>query len=306
MNYGALIFLAAFFALASSWFGFVLTPQAQVGQLRQTNTVPAGELYPEAPPGLARQGLDVYRANGCAYCHSQQVDQKGTVCRVVLADPGTNQNAVLAALLKVREDWTEAQAKEAIAKSRLHVLEGVAKEAADNASKALKAAGAKTELWVVPVGPDMARGWGKRRTVAEDYLFDSPVMLGSQRIGPDLANVGLRRPDPKWQLRHLYAPRIEVKDSTMAPYRFLFEMRKIEHERSPDALEDLPAELAPGPGYEIVPKTEAKALAAYLVNLHMDAPLFDAPLTLPAPPPATNAAAALLTNAAPQSMEKPK
>jgi len=34
MNYGPLIFLAAFFALAGSWFGFVLTPQIQVGQLQ--------------------------------------------------------------------------------------------------------------------------------------------------------------------------------------------------------------------------------------------------------------------------------
>ncbi len=66
MNYGPLLFLAAFFALASSWFGFVLSPQLQIGQLRQTNSVPNGETYPVARPGLARQGLDIYRANGCA------------------------------------------------------------------------------------------------------------------------------------------------------------------------------------------------------------------------------------------------
>ena len=39
MNYGPLVFLAAFFALASSWCGFVLTPQLQIGRLQQTNTV---------------------------------------------------------------------------------------------------------------------------------------------------------------------------------------------------------------------------------------------------------------------------
>jgi len=33
MNYGPLVFLGAFFALAASWFGFVLTPQLQVGRL---------------------------------------------------------------------------------------------------------------------------------------------------------------------------------------------------------------------------------------------------------------------------------
>jgi hypothetical protein len=86
------------------------------------------------------------------------------------------------------------------------VLQGATKEEADRASKAIAATGAKTALWIVPIGPDIARGWGKRRTVAEDYLFDYPVMLGSQRIGPDLANVGLRQPDLNWHLRHLYAP----------------------------------------------------------------------------------------------------
>ena len=38
MNYGPLLFLAAFFALAGSWSGFVLAPQFQIGRLQQTNT----------------------------------------------------------------------------------------------------------------------------------------------------------------------------------------------------------------------------------------------------------------------------
>jgi hypothetical protein len=39
-------------------------------------------------------------------------------------------------------------------------------------------------------GADLARGWGRRRTVARDYLRDQPVMLGTVRFGPDLA-IGL-------------------------------------------------------------------------------------------------------------------
>ena len=55
MNYGPLVFLAAFFALASSWCGFVLTPQLQIGRLQQTNTVSgAAVAYPVSRPGLAR------------------------------------------------------------------------------------------------------------------------------------------------------------------------------------------------------------------------------------------------------------
>src|SRR5438552_15527857 len=104
MNYGPLIFLAACFALAASWFGFVLKPEMQIGHLQQTNTVGTAATYPLARPGLARQGLDVYRANGCFYCHSQQIGQSGTVCDVLLADAGTNQNAVIDALLKVKPE----------------------------------------------------------------------------------------------------------------------------------------------------------------------------------------------------------
>jgi len=312
MNYGPLIFLAAFFALAGSWSGFVLTPQLQIGRLQQTNTVgSAATTYPVARPGLAGQGLEVYRANGCAYCHSQQVGQTDTLLEVALTDPGTNQAATIAALLKLAEAPTnqptlltalpELEAARAkTANSALlnglpkTFLRSSTREAANAAVKTLNSTSAKAQLWIVPVGPDLARGWGKRRTVAEDFLFDAPVMPGSQRVGPDLANLGTRQPDVNWHLLHLYAPQFQVKGSTMPPYRFLFEKRKIKLQPSPEALV-LPAEAAPPAGYEVVPKPAAKALAAYLVNLRADSPLFTAPVTLPAPvaaPASTNAATA--------------
>src|SRR5207248_4915906 len=116
------------------------------------------------------------------------------------------------------------------------VLTDVAQSAADAAVERLEPTGAKPEVKVVPTGPDIARGWGKRRSVAEDFLFDQPVMLGSQRIGPDLADVGSRLPVAEWHLQHLYHPQIVVSKSVMPPYRFLFEKRKIGREPSPDAL----------------------------------------------------------------------
>jgi cbb3-type cytochrome oxidase cytochrome c subunit len=296
MNYGPLLFLAAFFALATSWFGFVLTPQIQLGRLQQTNTLGTATAYPVARPGLAQQGREVYRANGCAACHSQQVGQTGTRLEVVLAEAGTNQPATLAALLKLKPDLSEAKARELLDGLPKSVLQAATREEADAALKLLNGAGAKAQLWVVPVGPDIARGWGKRRLVAEDYLFDYPVMPGSMRVGPDLANVGARQIDQHWHLRHLYAPRLEVKQSIMPPYRFLFEKRRIERDPSPEALA-LPKELAPASGYEIVPKPEAKALVAYLLSLRADAPLFDAPFSVPAaaPAPATTNAPAPAT-----------
>jgi cbb3-type cytochrome oxidase cytochrome c subunit len=287
MNYGPLIVLAAFFGLATSWFGFVLTPQMQVGHLQQTNVLAGNVTYPVARPGLARQGLDVYRANGCASCHSQQLLQTKTVCEVVLTDAGTNQGAVIQALFQLKPGLPGTKAGELLQALPQPLLENATRDAADNAMKILQPTGAKAELRIVPVGPDIARGWGKRRTVAEDFLYDYPAMPGSLRIGPDLASVGLRR-DANWQLQHLYAPAHEVKGSVMPPYRFLFEKRRIERAPSPDALA-MPPELAPEPGYEIVPKREARALVAYLLSLRSDAPLFNAPVTVPEPVPASSA-----------------
>src|SRR5690349_7878102 len=116
MNYGPLIFLAAFFALASSWFGLVLSPQLQVGRMEQTNTLSTGVSYPVARAGMARQGLDVYRENGCAYCHSQQLGQDATVCEVVLSEMGTNKTKVIATLLARKLAANEADANRLAAK----------------------------------------------------------------------------------------------------------------------------------------------------------------------------------------------
>jgi cbb3-type cytochrome oxidase cytochrome c subunit len=296
MRYGPLIFLAAFFALASSWVTFVLAPQLQVGQLQQTNAVGQAVSYPIARPGLARAGAEVYRANGCQYCHTRQVGQTGTEFEVTLTEAGTNQAAVLEALLQVTGGPKESAARQSLSGLPKVVRREPAKEAADAVAKALNAAGAKTQVGVQPTGPDIARGWGKRRTVAEDYLFDYPVMLGSRRVGPDLANVGLRLSDLNWHLRHLYAPQGEVNGSTMPSYRFLFQTRRAGQTNSPDALvfaANTPAKLLPPSGYEVVPTPEAKALAAYLVSLRADAPLFDAPFSVAAAaaPASTNAPA---------------
>ncbi len=291
MNHGPLVFLAALFALAASWFGFVLAPQVQLGSLQPTNTVPPGVTYPVSRPGLARDGLEVYRANGCAYCHSQQIIQTGTVCDVMLTEPGTNRAALITALTDI--GLSDAEAERALRELARPVLSGMPKLKADNAAKALTAAGAKAQVWIIPTGPDIARGWGKRRSVAEDSLYDNPVMLGAARVGPDLADVGSRRPDVNWHLRHFYAPRLEVKGSTMPPYRFLFETRKIERAPSAEAM-ILPPALAPPAGYEVVPKTEALALAAYMLSLRADAPLFTTPMTVAmasAPSTSTNAPA---------------
>ncbi len=113
---------------------------------------------------------------------------------------------------------------------------------------------------------DMKRGWGTRRNVPRDYIYDKPIMLGTMRTGPDLANIGVRGYYADWHLKHLYNPRMMVPGSIMPPFRFLFEKRKIVGETSSDALE-LTGEWKAEPGYEVVPTGDAKDLAAYLLSL---------------------------------------
>lgn len=288
MKSSSYVFLAAFLALSASWAGLVLVPQLQIGSAVQTKTIPAGDKYPVARPGLAQQGAEVYRSLGCVYCHSQQVGQQGVKVEVVLLDAGTNAANVFSAIAKVKPELAKPETLVGLPKTITEVTDIAASEPL---TKAVSEAGGKIEVIVVPTGADQKWGWGKRRTVAQDYVYDQVVQIGTRRAGPDLANVGAasRKPDVNWHLLHLYAPTAVVKDSTMPGYQFLFEKRKIGKSPSDEALK-LTGELAPPAGYEIVPTEKARALAAYLVSLHADAPLFESPVT-PPPAPVTTAAA---------------
>jgi cbb3-type cytochrome oxidase cytochrome c subunit len=291
MNYGPLVFLVSFLAISVSWFGLILKPQVQIGSAQaETNIVATSEMYPLGRPGMAREGADVYRSLGCAACHSQQVGQSGIVVDVMLTGVGSNAMAVANALVK---DFGMKVSGPGLAAGLPRVIvNGTDIDAANAAIKELEPTGAKLVARIVPVGPDIARGWGVRRTVAADYLYDSPVLLGSQRVGPDLANVGARLPDVNWQLAHLYSPQAFVKGSPMPPYRFLFEKKKLAQGAQPsgDAVKFLNG--AGEPGYEIVPKSEARQLVAYLLSLRAETPIFEAPLSgAPASTTATNTAA---------------
>lgn len=266
------IFLAAFIAASASWAGFVLAPQIQLGDLAQSKPTGSDTLYPTARPGLAAQGAEVYRSLGCVHCHTQQVRQEGAYCEVVLTKLGTNLPSVQAVLAK----FGTSSSKES---PQLGVIARVADVPAGEPLKAaLKKAGATAELHTIATGTDIARGWGFRQSIAQDYLYDQPVQLGARRNGPDLSNIGAGKPSD-WQLVHLFQPKAVVKDSTMPPYPFLFQIRKQGAARSPEAL-NLPAGFAPASDMEVVPTEAGRALVAYLASLRKDAPFFEAPFTL--------------------------
>jgi cytochrome c oxidase cbb3-type subunit II len=126
---------------------------------------------------------------------------------------------------------------------------------------------------------DILRGWGNRFTVAQDYLNDYPVMLGSLRAGPDLTNIGARQTNENWHLLHLYNPRRVVPGSSMPRYPFLFNVK--------------PGAQPTQESIERLATDDARHLVAYLLSLQATTPLLESPL----PAAATNAPAATDTNA---------
>jgi cbb3-type cytochrome oxidase cytochrome c subunit len=320
VNQGPFIFLGVFFALVASWFGLIVQPQLQIGRAQlTTNMLDPAQIYPQARPGLAQRGLQVYRSLGCATCHTQQIQQQGTVFDVILAGAGTNVAEVIKTVLAVRPGLTAPEAAKLVERAPVPVLEHVEDRLeAFAVADRLTASGAKVQTHIVPVGADIARGWGLARSVAADFLYDQPVLLGSQRIGPDLANVGARLPDPEWHYRHLYDPTGVVPKSIMPPYRFLFEQAT--RSTAADDTRRIPpsdASMFSGnrtnwtqtgafeaagtgaiqEGIQLVPTDDARALVAYLLSLKVTTPLLERPVTTPsAAPVATTNAATAVTN----------
>ncbi len=198
MDRGFVLFLGALLTFTSAWAGLVLAPNVQLGELQATS-----EDYPRQRTEEELRGRRVYQANGCIYCHSQQIR------------PTTFGN-----------------------------------------------------------NADVARGWGKRRSVPRDYVNDKPVLLGTMRTGPDLANVGMRW-SADWQHKHLYNPRMMTPGSIMPPFKFLYETRAIDGSPSPDAVALTGRWAAEIPeGHEVVATDDARALVAFLMSLDQS---FDLP-----------------------------
>jgi cytochrome c oxidase cbb3-type subunit II len=151
----------------------------------ELSRIPAGAGV-EPLTALEAEGRDVYVANGCSYCHTQQVR---------------------------------------------------------------------------PLDEDKVFG---RPSAAGDFKYQTPELLGSERTGPDLTNIGARQPSSVWQYIHLYEPRAVVPESIMPSFSWLFTVV----DRAPAGATPvaLPKTFAPSHGV-VIPSHEAEALIAYLVAL---------------------------------------
>lgn len=191
MNNEIKLISGAMVMLALSTSALVVLPYLQV---HDTPPLPGLKPYTSAE----RRGREVYIANGCVYCHSQQPRAKA-------------------------------------------------------------------------FAPDYSRGWG-RATVAGDYAYDQPHLLGTMRTGPDLMNIGVRQPSEQWHLGHLYQPRAYMPGSIMPSYPFLFEAKS--KADKDDVVVNLPPGQAPA-GQTVVARPQALDLVKYLQSLDRSYPAID-------------------------------
>ena len=67
------LFLGIFGTFAFSWVGLTVIPNWQIGHLDPQMEEDGSDAYPQPQSGMVERGAHVYAANGCIYCHSQQV-----------------------------------------------------------------------------------------------------------------------------------------------------------------------------------------------------------------------------------------
>ncbi|MGZ3518353.1 MAG: cbb3-type cytochrome c oxidase subunit II [Vulcanimicrobiaceae bacterium] len=114
---------------------------------------------------------------------------------------------------------------------------------------------------VRPLVPDKIFG---RPSVAGDYAYDTPQLLGTERNGPDLTNIGARQPSEIWQYIHLWNPRAVVHDSIMPRYTWLFAVKTKSDQG--DVTVPLPPGFAPARGVVVI-TAQVRDLVAYLKSL---------------------------------------
>lgn len=114
---------------------------------------------------------------------------------------------------------------------------------------------------VRPLAEDKVFG---RPSAPGDFAYQTPELLGSERTGPDLTEVGVRRDSDVWQYMHLYNPRSVVPESIMPSFAWMFHV--VAQAPPGTTAVPLPPAYAPTHGV-VIPTQQAQALVAYLLSL---------------------------------------
>jgi cbb3-type cytochrome oxidase cytochrome c subunit len=322
------LFLGIFGTFAFSWIALTVIPNWQIGHLNPESDEEGTEIYPRPQSGMFERGGHVYAANGCVYCHSQQV-RADYAADDIERKWGNRRSAprdyifdrpVFLGKMRMGQDLANIGAR-APAPEESPAPAGAASPAAQGAAPSPAAAQAASSGSSPATAPGASPGASPAATSPPAVLQTSSVPPG-QPIGAASPSPGqiasgtpgssppaptAQTPGAPWPIQtaglppmysaawhhvHLYSPRSINLDSNMPSYRFLYEKRRIAGERSADALQ-LSGSDAPPEGWEVVPSYDAKCLVAYLLALNQSHPLKEARLVGGAPAPAGSPAPAV-------------
>lgn len=301
------LFLGIFGIFAFSWLGMTVVPNLQIGSLNPQTDEDGGDVYPAPPSGMALRGAQVYAANGCVYCHTQQVrpdyggsdlERKWGVRRSAPRDY-IFEPIVMLGKMRTGPDLANVGHRPALEEKGAATpppptagtspVAGAPATAAAAASPAASASPAGTVNSTAAAAPAAPAGTPPLPPAgnqsAANVATAAPLMVANPK---ELTADGKPLPyTAAWHHRHLYNPRSVSEDSNMPAYRFLYEKRRITGVVSPEAINfagDTREE--PEIGWEIVPSYDAQCLVAYLMTRDQSHALKEAksPLTLaPAP-----------------------
>jgi cytochrome c oxidase cbb3-type subunit 2 len=315
------LFLGIFGTFFFSWAGLALIPNFQIGHLDPQSDEDGSDVYPAPKSGMAERGRQVYAANGCVYCHTQQVradyaasdiDRKWGERRSAPRDylferptflgkmrmgpdlanvgkraPAEDANALQPAAAGASPSGSASPAAAPPAA-------GASSPAAGESAPPPPAAGSAPPASPAPAASPSAAAAGAAppppgnppQAGAAAPTSTNPAVTAASSADATVGPHGDAIPySAAWHHRHLYNPRSINLDSTMPAYRFLYEKRKAEGEPATDALK-LTGTDAPAEGWEIVPTYDAKCLVAYLMSLDQSHAFKEVKSTAPPSPPA--------------------
>lgn len=304
------LFLGIFGTFAFSWAGLILIPNYQIGHLDPQMDEDGNDPYPAPKSGMADRGRRIYAANGCVYCHSQQVradyaasdiDRKWGERRSAPRDYLFERPVMLGKMrlgpdlsnIGKRAPVEEENASSVASPTPTSPTTPQASPATNPApgappptppaASAAPSPSAAASAASPPISP------------AKVAAIAPPSPAATTVVATAAANGAPLLYSAAWQHRHLYSPRSLVLDSNMPAYHFLYWKRRISGERAADALKLGEGDAVPE-GWEVVPTYDAKCLVAYLMSLDQSHALKEVkataalPSSAPAPSPATSAA----------------
>jgi cbb3-type cytochrome oxidase cytochrome c subunit len=295
------LFLGIFGTFAFSWVGLTVIPNWQIGHLNPQSDEEGTDIYPMPQSGMVQQGARIYAANGCIYCHSEQVraDYAGADIERKWGDRRSAprdyifERPVSLGKMRMGQDLANIGA-------RAPKEEESPSPSPANAPAAAPVAAPGSPPPKAPASPAPAASLASASPAKAPVAGTSPTAAAAASppsAGPPWPEQTAGLPpmySAAWHHVHLYSPRSINFDSNMPSYRFLYQSRRISDARSSDALQ-LTGSDAPPEGWEIVPTYDAKCLVAYMMALNQSHPLKDvksaggaaaaSPATSPSPAP---------------------